>query len=964
MEALGAIGLAASVVGLLATVSGVSGRSRRLRHDEPSTSFGIEVLDDGSENPVADICFVHGLNEDRVSAWLSTNSGDEDQFWWPKTLQEKIHARILLYGYSTVAPTAEYLARRTLYHQAEHMVESLADSPEPNSPARAIVLSTAGIVFLGTPHKVHGYLSSSSDSVLKNIARVSGLNGKILDHLNKESSALQSYLEPFSALSTEIPMAGFFESRGSGSLGLIVSSSMAVPGTEHYFLDSNHANLGKFQGYDDHGYRRVASVIQEMCQKATSLVDKNWEKYQQRNEPNAYGGNDERQDDFRVPLRLLPPAPCQPLRTRRDWEESDSDGICRQILQPFQRSLLDPLSDAYHYRAGVSSDSAYLPVTNLRSARRKLGTRNGVLVLEWLNRSRNTNWLLIFDDVDLSAAPDLKELIPSTACVHGHVILTSRAPLKLPFAKMYLVDPLRVDESRALLKKSLGPSYSYDSDLDKISKALGGLPLALSMAAEVMKRTEMSPREYLEAYDKTRSEILSEHFPGNEIMSTILAESVEKIPKHAAKLLFSMCCELSLNPIPLWIFEGSTSFSSKRILRESISALESLSLIVRPLPLAHIQVHSFVRESGRIMLPTDLQDDARRELCETASYVVVSLHQPVARFLAPANDGTSSFEKELVELIVDILRIIRDLQIPWRKWDVNLEELGRVCQAHGKFSEATEFYELCLERNKGTEASMSRVKIRRTLAQRRAREGLGIGPDSKEKSLREQFQEAVEAAHDEESLQDLKSLNREQDDPDQELEVLRMIIDAQELLFGPMNPSTLESIQELSLRLVEHGLLEEAEARLRRVLTSYGMLYGTHHPSTTRVEERLASVCALLGKLDEAEAICKDAIHDYEMRLGRDHASTQKCLAQLAFTYYLQEHYEDAEPLFVHAIDTLSRTAGPHHPDVLRVQHNYALNLRKLGRARESEQLLEDVLSRMESQPERHSMSVRRRTAM
>jgi hypothetical protein len=58
---------------------------------------------------------------------------------------------------------------------------------------------------------------------------------------------------------------------------------MAIPGTEYYFLGSNHANLGKFQSYDEYGYRKVASVIREMCQKATSLVEKNWGKYQQRN---------------------------------------------------------------------------------------------------------------------------------------------------------------------------------------------------------------------------------------------------------------------------------------------------------------------------------------------------------------------------------------------------------------------------------------------------------------------------------------------------------------------------------------------------------------------------------------------------------------------------------------------------------------------------------------------------------
>lgn len=84
-------------------------------------------------------------------------------------------------------------------------------------------------------------------------------------------------------------------------------------------------------------------------------------------------------------------------------------------------------------------------------------------VLEWFESSRNTGWLLIFDDVDLSAAPDVIELIPSTTCVHGHVIITSRALLNLPFAKTYRVDPLQVEESRALLKTYLGPSRPYGS---------------------------------------------------------------------------------------------------------------------------------------------------------------------------------------------------------------------------------------------------------------------------------------------------------------------------------------------------------------------------------------------------------------------------------------------------------------------------------------------------------------------
>jgi hypothetical protein len=83
------------------------------------------------------------------------------------------------------------------------------------------VLSAAGIVFLGTPHRVHGHLGSSPGNVLQTIARFSGLNQQVLKHLDDESKTLQAYLEPFETLSVDIPIISFFESRGTESFGLV-----------------------------------------------------------------------------------------------------------------------------------------------------------------------------------------------------------------------------------------------------------------------------------------------------------------------------------------------------------------------------------------------------------------------------------------------------------------------------------------------------------------------------------------------------------------------------------------------------------------------------------------------------------------------------------------------------------------------------------------------------------------------
>ena len=97
-----------------------------------------------------------------------------------------------------------------------------------------------------------------------------------------------------------------------------------------------------------------------------------------------------------------------------------------------------------------------------------------------------------------------------------------------------------------------------------VSEALDGNPLALSTAADFMRKARLPPREYLNVFNKGQSKLLSEYSPGNRSIDMIFAESVDRIFGSPAELLFSMCCMLSLEAIPLWIFEeGSKPFNSK-----------------------------------------------------------------------------------------------------------------------------------------------------------------------------------------------------------------------------------------------------------------------------------------------------------------------------------------------------------------------------------------------------------------
>jgi hypothetical protein len=142
-----------------------------------------------------------------------------------------------------------------------------------------------------------------------------------------------------------------------------------------------------------------------------------------------------------------------------------------QIVLAFASRFYDRFSSVVWIPAQTRAaiEHEYLEIMRtLRSPTLELGGEGRVhkafySTMEWLNSSRNNDWLLIFDDFDLSATPNILELIRSTACNHGHVIITSRASADLPFLKTYRVGPLRADESRALLKSSLGPTHPYDA---------------------------------------------------------------------------------------------------------------------------------------------------------------------------------------------------------------------------------------------------------------------------------------------------------------------------------------------------------------------------------------------------------------------------------------------------------------------------------------------------------------------
>lgn len=138
------------------------------------------------------------------------------------------------------------------------------------------------------------------------------------------------------------------------------------------------------------------------------------------------------------------------------------------------------------------------------------------LVMEWLSdpvkhtqttagevnpATERANWLLIFDNADDPSL--IADCLPTSGT--GSVVLTSRDPL----ARKYLssnginLEPLEPDSAAALLRKLSEVKDTADrvEASVKVAKRMGGLPLAISLAAATILRQELTFEEFLALYE-------------------------------------------------------------------------------------------------------------------------------------------------------------------------------------------------------------------------------------------------------------------------------------------------------------------------------------------------------------------------------------------------------------------------------------------------------------------------------
>lgn len=516
-------------------------------------------------------------------------------------------------------------------------------------------------------------------------------------------------------------------------------------------------------------------------------------------------------------------------------------------------------------------------------------------VLNWLSHENNSNWLLIYDNVDQYlpcngdnqevGGYDIRKYFPSAD--HGSIIITTRSQRLIEIGtSSYLLGPLPISERLDLLVTCSDYSTQQfippgtDEAMRELADRLDGFPLAIVLAGSFIRRTGISFQKYLCLYNQewpylqAAAESQSEYSHGNILAAWAVSyNQIKDTSPLASQLLYLLSFfhnndiwfELIQNGkrtenLPAWFSE---IVSNEIVFLRTIGVLISFSLVQRRLDMAGYYIHPVVQDWCQHALP---KMDVSLEKTTKANRIVSAV--------AVAHSITSSSEKDYwiqqQRLLPHIRYILSNLDVSgYSLTQISLLDsvhlIGNLYRDQGIAQEAERMYQLALE--------------------------------------------------------------------------------GRERTVGLNDPSTLETINSLGVVYTDQDKLQEAETMLQRALWGYEKTLGPDHVSTLKATSNLGLLYGKQGKLQEAEKMHLRALFGKERILGLDHISTLDTVGNLGNVYFDQGRMPEAEKSYERALRGYEKALGANHTSTLLAVNNLGGIYRNQGRLKEAEMMYQRALS-------------------
>ena len=228
----------------------------------------------------------------------------------------------------------------------------------------------------------------------------------------------------------------------------------------------------------------------------------------------------------------------------------------------------------------------------------------------------SANWLIIFDNADDQYT--LTDYWPLQGS--GSVLITSRDPLAKSFftAQPSGIDlePFTIEDGASLLKKMTLNVKDPEHVAERIAQSLGGLPLAISQMAGVIRRQDLRLPEFMESYEDAseQAELHQEKYSISQndypyTISTVWA--FESLSRATTSLLGALSLldpdgipELMFSEIPSGLSLGE--FPTKpAAYRKARTELLQASLLKRHQDRNDLIIHRLVQDTFKAKMDPD-----------------------------------------------------------------------------------------------------------------------------------------------------------------------------------------------------------------------------------------------------------------------------------------------------------------------------------------------------------------------
>jgi tetratricopeptide (TPR) repeat protein/tRNA A-37 threonylcarbamoyl transferase component Bud32 len=165
------------------------------------------------------------------------------------------------------------------------------------------------------------------------------------------------------------------------------------------------------------------------------------------------------------------------------------------------------------------------------------------------------------------------------------------------------------------------------------------------------------------------------------------------------------------------------------------------------------------------------------------------------------------------------------------------------------------------------------------------------------------------------------------------------LIARQERVLGADHPSTLGSISNLSVCLIDQGKLsgpEGAEAYCRRAVEGLTRRLGANHVDTLLATNNLAKIVQDQGRLDDALVLFERAYEGQKAQLGEDNPQSLVTLANIAVVKSMSGKHEEAVEIQRRVLASQSRTIGAKNLSTLITHNNIGMGLQGAKRLDEA----------------------------